>query len=104
MITQCKLNLMVLIHLLLLLYPQMVKSVHVHHNEPVCFHHDFGVSFEIPDERCPVCDFEFVSFIENSPIRFQVNLPEIKLIDLPVCEAIYTNHLFYFSLRAPPIS
>lgn len=104
MFKQIKLPILILIHLLLLWYPQMVKSLHVHHNEEVCCHHDNGVSFDTAEEPCPVCNFEFVSFIGNSNTRLQVRLPEIKLIDLPVLEAIYTNQLFYFSHRAPPIS
>ncbi len=104
MFKQNKLYILILFHLLLLWYPQMVKSLHVHHNEEVCCHHDHGVSFDTAEEPCPGCNFEFVSFIGNSNTRLQVRLPEIKLIDLPVLEAIYTNQLFYFSLRAPPIS
>lgn len=104
MFKQNKLYLLILVHLLLLWYPQMVKSLHVHHHEQVCCHYDHGVSFDMPENPCPICDFEFVSFIGNSPTPLQVSLPEIKLIDLPVREAIFTNHLFYFSHRAPPIS
>lgn len=99
-----KLYLLILVHLLLLWYPQMVKLLHVHQHEQVCCHFTHGVSFDLPENSCPICDFEFVSFIENLPTQLNVSLPEIKLVVIPVRESIYTNHLFYFSLRAPPIS
>jgi hypothetical protein len=104
MFKQNKLSLLILIHLLLLWYPQMIKSVHVHHDEHVCCHHDHGVSFDTPEDPCPVCDFEFVSFIENSPTRLQVVLPGSQVIDFPSPENPNSFQLFYFSLRAPPVT
>ncbi len=104
MFKQNKLSFLILIHLLLLGYPQMVKSSHVHHNEHVCCNHDHGISVDTTEELCPVCDFEFVSFIETSPTRLQVTLPKIQDIDFPALEIIYPYQLFYFSLRAPPVS
>lgn len=104
MLKQNRLPFLLLIHLLLLWYPQIIKSVHVHHNEPVCCLHDHGVSFDAPEILCPVCDFEFISFIGAIPTRLNACLPEIQVADLPVPESAYQHLLFYFSLRAPPIS
>ena len=104
MFKQYKLHFLILIHLLLLWYPQMIKSVHVHPNEHVCRLDDHGVSFVTSEDPCPVCDFEFVSFVETTPTRLQVCLPEIQVSDAPVAESAYPHLLFYFSLRAPPIS
>lgn len=104
MYKQNNLLLLVLIHLLMLWYPQMIKSVHVHHNQQVTFLNDHGVSFETAEERCSVCDFEFVSFIEASSTCLQVCLPEVQVPDILAPETTYPHPLFYFSLRAPPIS
>lgn len=104
MLKHNRLLFLVLIHLLLLWYPQMIKSVHVHHNEHLCCLDDHGVSFDTPEAPCPICNFEFVSFIETIPTRLKVCLPEIQEINLPAPEITYSQLLFYFSLRAPPIS
>ncbi len=104
MFKEYKLPLLILLHLLLLWYPQMIKSMHVHVHEPVYLLHDHGVSFFNPEEHCPVCDFEFVSFIEADSTKLTICLPEIQVAELSSPESVYTNQLFYFSLRAPPIS
>lgn len=104
MFKQYKLPFLVIIHLLLLWYPQLIKLVHDHHNEHVSCLHDHEVSFDHPEELCPVCNFEFVSFIEADHYNLNVCLPEIHVADLPAPESINPHLLFYFSLRAPPIS
>lgn len=104
MYKQNNLFLLVLIHLLMLWYPQMIKSVHVHHNEQVSCYIRHGVSFDTAEERCSVCDFEFVSFIEGSSTRLQVCLPEFHVPSILAPDTTYSHPLFYFSLRAPPIS
>jgi hypothetical protein len=101
---QNNLLLLVLIHLLILWYPQMIKSVHVHSNKHVSCHNDHGVSFDTPEKLCTVCDFEFISFIEATQTNLQVCLPEIKIANHPAPESAYPQLLFFFSLRAPPVS
>jgi hypothetical protein len=95
---------LVLIHLLILWYPQMIKFAHVHHNVQVSCLHDHGVSVDIPEEPCPVCNFEFISFIKVTSTRLQVCLPVIQVADLLAPEATYPHSLLSLSLRAPPIA
>lgn len=104
MFRQNKLSILILIHLLLLWYPQLVKSVHVHHEEDSCCHHDHGVSFDVPEEVCPVCDFEFVSFVQTANIRISAYFPVIQVISIPENKDVYIHPRFNLSLRAPPVS
>ena len=95
---------LVIIHLLVLFYPQMVKSVHVHHDVSACCRADHGVSVDTRRETCPVCDFEFISFIQTPATRLQVCLPVIQVADFPATESAYPSLHYYLSLRAPPVA
>ncbi|HCY41913.1 MAG TPA: hypothetical protein DHV48_11250 [Prolixibacteraceae bacterium] len=104
MFRQNKLSILILLHLLLLWYPQMIKSVHVHHEEDSCCHHNHGVSFDIPEEVCPVCDFEFVSFVQPASTQFSAYLPIVQALIIPENTDVYIQPHFRLSLRGPPVS
>ncbi len=99
-----KLSILILIHLLLLWYPQLIKSVHVHHGEDSCCHHNHGVSFDVPEEVCPVCDFEFVSFVQAANTQFSAFLPIVQVLSFPENSEVHVQPHFRLSLRGPPVS
>jgi hypothetical protein len=93
---------LIFVHLLLLAYPLVSKTLHVHHREGM--HHDFSshVCFDQPEESCPVCDFEFYNFVPSQPIITSVALQNISVSKLPASQAAFVPFIQYFSLRAPP--
>ncbi len=95
---------LIFIHLLLLVYPLVSKTIHVHHEKPV--HHEFlvQVCFDQPEEICPVCDFEFLNFI---PSAEQTVSDTQFIIPVKISPAPHIGHhqfVEYFSLRAPPVA
>jgi hypothetical protein len=84
--------------LILFLYPSVVKSFHISH-EQLCTsdnrHHD--------DDNCPVCQFHYTSYIETE-------LLELNIIPLYLSfeksfrkEKEYDTSLFSYFLRGPPL-
>lgn len=90
---------------MLLFFPGAVKMLHTHHGDAGKNLSCTGFSsVNQTKEPCPVCDFEFVSFISEAethidyfPLVF--NRVEAFETSQPVLE--FTR---YFSLRAPPAS
>lgn len=94
----------VVLHLLLLAYPLISKTFHVHHGSP--HHHEFTTSENIDrtEDPCPVCDFEFYNFISTTPAHHFEAQSVIKIYLNPIPEIVFTPLVRYFSLRAPPIA
>ena len=94
--------LLAIFHIALLLNPIVIKSVHKH-NSPIqqnCYQH--SPSIDKHQEDCPICRFEFVTFIVKSPLKYtalvasnKVNFPfsTFHVVPQPFC---------YFQHRAPP--
>jgi len=95
---------LICVHLLLLAYPLVSKSFHVHHEESA--HHEFSAHacFDQPEKSCPVCDFEFYNFVPTQPIFHSVALQDISTCNTPKHQAAYITFILYFSLRAPPVA
>jgi hypothetical protein len=95
---------LIFVHLLLLAYPLVSKTLHVHHGEEI--HHDFSahVCFDQPEESCPVCDFEFYNFVPSQSIITSVALHTIPVDNSPTTQIAFVPFLQYFSLRAPPVA
>jgi len=93
---------LIFVHLLLLAYPLVSKTLHVHHEEGS--HHEFSVHacFAQPEESCPVCDFEFYNFVPSQPITTSVALHTIPVYNSPEPRIAFVQFIKYFSLRAPP--
>jgi len=94
---------LIFIHLLLLAYPLVSMTFHVHHEEGE--HHEFSAHacFAQPEESCPVCDFEFYNFVPSQPIATSVGLQIISVCNIPELQAAFVPFIKYFSLRAPPV-
>jgi len=95
---------LIFVHLLLLAYPLVSKTLHVHHGEGV--HHQLASNtcFELPEDFCPVCDFEFYNFVPSTSISFFVAQHLISVYNTPAPQAAYIPFVQYFSLRAPPVA
>jgi len=89
---------------LLLAYPLVGKTIHVHHHE--LFHHNdsSNTCFDQSEESCPVCNFEFYSFIPSTQITTFLALQNIPIHNSPTPEICYGQVINYFSLRAPPVA
>jgi len=95
---------LIFVHLLLLAYPLVSKTLHVHHEEGM--HHEFSAHacFNQPEDFCPVCDFEFYNFVPSQPIITPVALQRISVQNTPAPQAVFVPIIQYFSLRAPPVA
>jgi len=87
----------------LLVKPAHLLFAHHGHSEAESTHHDGQTVSNNHNNDCPVCDFEFCTFIPQK----QITVPQISVIvreDQPVrtvaCLAVQSSHLF--QLRAPP--
>jgi len=95
---------LIFLHLLLLAYPLVDKTLHVHHGERTI--HEFSVNtcFELPENLCPVCDFEFYNFVPSQEIIASVALQSISVHNTPEPQVASIPFFQYFSLRAPPVA
>jgi hypothetical protein len=93
---------LIFVHLLLLAYPLVSKTFHVHHDEGEhceCFAY---TCFNQPEESCPVCDFEFYNFIPSQLILASVDQHTIPVVNSPALRIVFVPFIKYFQLRAPP--
>jgi hypothetical protein len=95
---------LIFLHLLLLAYPLVSKTFHVHHNDEVQNHFSANPCFGQVEDFCPVCDFEFYNFVPSQLITVSVAPISISVFDTSAPQAIYLSCKQYFSLRAPPVS
>jgi hypothetical protein len=103
---QRKLYIAPLAFLLLVLFvsPITIKALHHHLPEHVsAIAHMQGAAVSTAVVDCPVCEFEFVTFLA-------CNIPEYyhytRYTSFDCCEPtrdLKGNSLIYFSLRAPPV-
>lgn len=98
--------LLVLIQLTLFAYPLVSKSLHVHEieskQEHCCTHHKGDVSFESQEEACPICEYELVSFLQETDFSTEA-FPFVYPVLTPECpKATEADPILHFSLRGPP--
>jgi len=95
---------LIFVHLLLLAYPLVSKTIHVHTGEGV--HHEFSAHacFNLPEDSCPVCDFEFYNFVPSTSTSIFVAQHCILVHNTSVPQAAYIPFIHFFSLRAPPVA
>jgi hypothetical protein len=95
---------LIFVHLLLLAYPLVSKTFHVHHAERVSHALSACASFDQPKDSCPVCDFEFYNFVPSTSISVFVAQHCISVYNTSVPQAAYIPFIHFFSLRAPPVA
>jgi hypothetical protein len=93
---------LIFVHLLLLAYPLVSKTLHFHHGEVA--HHKISAqaSFDQTEEPCQVCDFEFCNFVPSQPIATSVAIQNISVCNISAPQAAFVPFIQHFSLRAPP--
>ena len=86
----------------------LIKPIHIlveHHHLPENTHFNSIYTFQSDSEHsdCPICDFEFCSFVSSSKIELQT-IPEIFAKNIsPKTVDCFTHHTSHnFLLRAPP--
>lgn len=87
-----------------LLYPDLIKLAHVHHHSSATYTFSGEIALNQQEEPCPVCTFEFVSFISDQKIEFTFRLPQIAATNSRETEIPEIPATIYFSLRAPPLA
>jgi hypothetical protein len=90
--------------LVLFVSPIAVKAVHHHLTIQIALSDPQKISISAAKDTCPVCQFEFVTFIAFDN---QDYIPESLLSSFDGCEPtidIQGSSLAYCSLRAPPVS
>jgi hypothetical protein len=95
---------LIFVHLLLLAYPLVSKSLHVHLGERVLHQLSTTTCFELPEDSCLVCDFEFYNFVPSTSISVFVAQHSISVYNTSVPQAAYIPFIHFFSLRAPPVA
>ena len=98
--------LLVFFHLFLFIYPTLEKAVHLHqHDEPgKKYIHAEKTSIGIPDEDCPVCEFQFLPFVKNELRKTTGRLTGYSVVQAPSTAESRVSLFRYFLLRAPPVS
>jgi hypothetical protein len=93
----------VLMHVLVFLFPVVIKSFHFHHHPD---HHPVGEAIiETGNEACAICNYEFTQFTDDSGIRhsaspfYAIDLTSSNNVSKPLALAIFSA-----LLRAPPAS
>jgi hypothetical protein len=95
---------LIFVHLLLLAYPLVSKTVHVHHSEPLLHECCASACLDHPENHCPVCDFEFYNFVADHTIQLSVESQILSVFNSPEPPIRYVSFIPYFSLRAPPVA
>jgi len=93
---------LILTFLILIFYPGIIQLMHVHSNPHVHIESGKQSTFNPAQETCAVCDFQFVSFIENQSKHLITNIGQINISNSKIPPIYHVRYLTYFSLRAPP--
>jgi hypothetical protein len=91
-----------LILTILIAYPGIVKSFHTHHDPITNGSYSCATEYHPQEKPCPVCDFEFVSFISEPPVHIDYFPYSFSIVNLEKTEEAFLEFPDYFSLRAPP--
>jgi hypothetical protein len=95
---------LIFVHLVLLAFPLVSKTFHVHHEEGMHHQLSTNIFFDLPEDPCPVCNFEFYNFVPDTSISIFVAQPHISVHNTPVRQVAYIPFIQFFSLRAPPVA
>jgi hypothetical protein len=84
--------------LILFLYPSVVKSFHISH-EQLCISNNGSHD----DNDCPVCQFHYTTYIEAELFEIEI-IPLCLSFEKSFCnEKEYDTSLFSYFLRGPPL-
>lgn len=95
-------TLLTLFQLLIFVAPLTIKAGHHHESDSLSSSPLFPGKTVSKEEHCPICNFEFVNFI-NQPLSAYFFSHQACAIDSTVSvERVFRHLLMYVSLRAPP--
>jgi hypothetical protein len=94
-----------LFHLLVFTFPFAIKDMH--HHETHYFHIIYqpadGKHLSEVEKPCPICQFEFVSFIAGEYLTYGICLPVYLIKNCNPVQKVYKVPLTSYLLRAPPL-
>jgi hypothetical protein len=93
---------LVLFQLAVFTSPFLIKSFHHH----ITFQTNLvksGTTLGNYEKPCLICQYEFVTFELNKPLKYSSELPSAPLKNLVISDQVFFLPIQYYSLRAPPI-
>eukprot|EP00825_Cyclidium_porcatum_P020288 TRINITY_DN23038_c0_g1_i1.p1 TRINITY_DN23038_c0_g1~~TRINITY_DN23038_c0_g1_i1.p1 ORF type:complete len:162 (+),score=5.77 TRINITY_DN23038_c0_g1_i1:184-669(+) len=92
-----------LFQLLVFVTPQVIKSTHHHHAEKHFAVTTEGKTITPSQEKCPLCHFEFVTFIKADKEKQSVFKKLLYTVSTGKTLGIIQISFHYFANRAPPL-
>jgi len=88
----------------MILKPVHILLAHHEHSQGICTSHQVGLVLTTGHfEDCPICDFEFCTFIPQEPtIVPQITVIVSTELTEPTVACLARISTFLFQLRAPP--
>ena len=85
--------------------PVMIKVAHRHSpTQAQFFLQSSGKTISAAERDCPICQFEFVSFISENFAQYFFQLPAKQLQESRLDSAEFQFSFVYYAHRAPPLS
>lgn len=92
-----------IVQLVVFMTPTVVKLVHHHEFERVEFLPTTHKTLTKYNEQCPICHFEFVTFISENNEKSRCDAQNIQLLlSSGETQPLHNTPLQFFSNRAPP--
>lgn len=82
--------------------PHFIKSFH-HHSLVHFPVKNNSTELGIAEKPCLICQFEFVTFELNKPVKYTFCLPSVPLQNSETIAQVYYSSFYYYSHRAPPV-
>jgi hypothetical protein len=101
-----KINIIILalFHLLVLSFPFAIKDIHHHEtNYLYIYQTDDGKLLSKAEKPCPICQFEFFSFIGGDPQSYWIRQPVCPIKNCNSVQQAYKVPFSSYLLRAPPL-
>jgi hypothetical protein len=95
-----------LFHLLVFTFPFAIKDIHHHetHYIHIINQATDGKLLSKAEKACPICQFEFVSFIAGDSQAYWTRQPVCLIKNCNFVQQAYKVPLISYLLRAPPIA
>ncbi|MGA1978420.1 MAG: hypothetical protein ABSG89_11275 [Bacteroidales bacterium] len=95
-----------LFHLLVFTFPFTIKAVHHHesHYLPAIYQAYDGKLLLKAEKSCPICQFEFFSFIADDSPAYRISQPLCRVQNYNLVRQAYKTTRASYLLRAPPLA
>lgn len=91
-----------LFQLIIFLTPIGIKSVHRHHDHEARIHKNGIVTIESCDDKCVICQFDYLNFIVDSQPALSPDVITVKAVTIALIQRPHSYSFCYFQYRAPP--